>query len=89
MYGHFGPFFALLPPPYNPEHQNFEKKKKLLEILSRQNFLLFWAIFALLPPPLTIQKIKNFEKMKKTNKQTNKQKKKKRLEIFSFYICVP
>ena len=28
---HFGPFFALLPPS-NPKSQNFEKRKKCLEI---------------------------------------------------------
>ena len=28
IFSHFGPYFAL-PPPYNPENQNFEKMKKI------------------------------------------------------------
>ena len=29
IFGHFGPFFALLPPPpNNPKNQNLKKKKK-------------------------------------------------------------
>ena len=27
IFSHFGPFIALLPPPYNTENQNFEKMK--------------------------------------------------------------
>ena len=31
IFCHFGPFFALLPPPpMDPENQNFEKTKKSL-----------------------------------------------------------
>ena len=33
IFGHFGLFFALLPPT-NPENPNFGKMKKSLEILS-------------------------------------------------------
>ena len=28
MFCHFGPFFALLPPPNNLDYQNFEKDEK-------------------------------------------------------------
>ena len=40
IFCHFGPFFALLPPPspYNPKNQNFEKWKKHLEMSSFQTF---------------------------------------------------
>ena len=30
---HFGPFFALLPPPKNPKNQNFEKMKKNCDVI--------------------------------------------------------
>ena len=37
---HFGSFFALLPPPPNdPKNQNFEKKRKCLEILSFSTYM--------------------------------------------------
>ena len=29
IFCYFGPFFALLPPPMDPENQNFEKAKKM------------------------------------------------------------
>ena len=93
--GHFGSSFAFLP-PLKPEKSEFWKKwKKLLQITSfyiyiqnhmiysswdtewdGQNF--FFILGHFLPfHPLTTQKIKLLKKRKK------------QLEIFSFYICVP
>ena len=84
-------------PPNNPKNQNFEKIKKRLEISfytcvremtiiwcmvpeiskqDRQNFLSFWASFFPLTP-LTTQKIKILKKRKKI------------LELLSFYTWVP
>ena len=45
MYGHFGPFFALLPPPYNPEHQNFEKKNKTPGDIKQTEFFVILGYF--------------------------------------------
>ena len=29
IFSHFGPFFALPPPPNNPKNQNFEKMRQM------------------------------------------------------------
>ena len=54
MYGHFGPFFAHLPPPYNPEHQNFERKKKQKtpgDIKQTDFFVILGYFCPFTPPP--------------------------------------
>ena len=90
IFGHFLPFYHLLPQPNDPENQNFEKIKikKWLEILSFYKwksydkwFLKYMVqqteIFCPLSPLIT-KKIKTLKKWKK-----------KYLDILSFYTCVP
>ena len=76
--GCFLPFY----PTNNPENQNFEKKKKILEILSFTHALWFlrygaqqteflshfgpFYVLLPLPPPLTTRRIKILKKWKKS-----------------------
>ena len=101
IFSHFGPFFALLP-PNNPENQNFEKMKKMpgdiiishkcsindnhmmynswdMKCDRRQNKLFIkWNIsFLFFSNAANSPNNQNFLKMKK---------KKKHMEISSFYI---
>ena len=102
IFSHFGPFFAFLhlPPLNNPENQNFEKMEKITRDIiilqkctindnhmiygswdmkcTRENFFVIQGHFLSFYPPNCL-KNENFKKMKK----------KKHLDISSFYTSIP
>ena len=92
---HFGPYFAHLP-LINPQNQNFEKWKKHLEIL-----LLYTSVPKIMIISYTVREIWHmtdiivifhlglFFALLLAPKMKISKKWKKRLEISSFYTCVP